>query len=172
MYSLIQEILFWVLCSWEPPFSWSHDSMSKNFCNNNSHGFLPTSSLIPPTEKKGSITIVDFGRKCLWTKHGATCLMHSKANLLTPGCGEGKYSVYCKENKPLMLKRPKLPNDFEGRVFKDSVRERVTGYVISLYSILWLVDGEVTCWCFGESHSPTLWFQPTMRYPCWWSACS
>ena len=23
-------------------------------------------------------------------------LVHSKANLLTPGCGEGKHSIYCK----------------------------------------------------------------------------
>ena len=37
---------------------------------------------------------------------------HSKAAVLTLGCGEGKYSIYCrlpsKENGQLMLKRPRL----------------------------------------------------------------
>ena len=55
----------------------------------------------------------------------------SQANLLTLDCGEGKYSVYykvpnigsSKENSQLMLIRPKLPDGFQGRVFKDSVRE-------------------------------------------------
>ena len=27
---------------------------------------------------------------CYWTKLGSTYLPHSKASLLTPGCGEGK----------------------------------------------------------------------------------
>ena len=56
---------------------------------------------------------------------------HSKANLLTPGCGEGKYSVYfrapSKENGQLMLRRPKLPNGFQERGFKGSVREGLQG---------------------------------------------
>ena len=30
------------------------------------------------------------------------------------------------------------------RPFKDSVRERVAEYVISLCSVLWLVDGDIT----------------------------
>lgn len=46
---------------------------------------------------------------------GSLWPMHSEAKLLTPGCGEGKYSIYCKvsrkENGQLVLKRPKLPND-------------------------------------------------------------
>ena len=58
-----------------------------------------------------------------------------------------KYSVYCrtpsKESRQLILKRPEFPQGFQGRVFKDSVRERVIGYMISLCIILWLVDGEV-----------------------------
>ena len=49
------------------------------------------------------------------------------ANLLTPSCGEGKYSIYKKapnmgpsmENEQLMLKRWELPGDFQGRIFKD-----------------------------------------------------
>ena len=57
--------------------------------------------------------------------HSPVC---SKANLLTPGYGEGKYSAYCrapsKENGQLMLKRPKLPNGFQGRGFKKPVWRR------------------------------------------------
>ena len=50
---------------------------------------------------------------------------HSKANLLTPGGGEGKCSIYfraIKEDRQLMLKRPKLPKGFQGKVFKDRLR--------------------------------------------------
>ena len=47
--------------------------------------------------------------------------MCSTANLLTPGCDEVKYSIYCrassKKNGQLMFKRPELPNGFQGRVF-------------------------------------------------------
>ena len=32
--------------------------------------------------------------KCYRTELGSARPLHSKANLLTPGCGEGKYSVY------------------------------------------------------------------------------
>ena len=53
--------------------------------------------------------------------------MGSKAKLLTLGCGEGRVSIYCrapsKENGQLVLKRPELPNGFQGRGFKGSVRE-------------------------------------------------
>ena len=69
-----------------------------------------------------------------------------KANLLTPGCGEGKCSVYCqapsKESKQLVLKRPKLPEGFQENVFKDRVRERAAGVCDQLADILligWLV---------------------------------
>ena len=49
----------------------------------------------------------------------------SKANLLTPGCGEGKCSVYCrapsKEYRQLeALPQKALPDGFQGKVFKDS----------------------------------------------------
>ena len=71
----------------------------------------------------------------------------SKANLLTSGCGEGKYSVYCrepsKENVQLMLQRPELPDGFQGRGFKGSVREGAAGCVISLYKIFGLVGIKV-----------------------------
>ena len=71
---------------------------------------------------------------------GLLTRIHSKVNLLTPGFGEGKYSIYYrvsnKENRQLMIKRPKLPEDFQGRGFKGSVRVRTTEYLISLCSIL------------------------------------
>ena len=55
----------------------------------------------------------------------------SKASLLTSGCGKGKYSLYFrtpnKENGQLMLNRPKLPNDFQGRSFKGIVKEGASG---------------------------------------------
>ena len=61
-----------------------------------------------------------------------------KTNLLTPGCGGEKYSVYwrkpSKKNRKLMLKRPELPCGFLERIFIGS---------------LWtsLVSGKVTGWC-------------------------
>ena len=62
---------------------------------------------------------------------GSPCLTCSKANLLTLGCGEGKYSIYCrvpsKKNGQLMLKSSELPNGFQGRVFKGKVREGPQG---------------------------------------------
>ena len=70
--------------------------------------------------------------------------MGSKTNLLTPGCGEGKYSVYCrvpsKENKQLVLKRPELPNGFQGRVFKSNIRGvgcRVPDQLVDVPLIAW-----------------------------------
>ena len=64
--------------------------------------------------------------------------MSSKANLLIPSCGEGKCDVYCrvpsKEYRWLMLKRPKLLNSFQGKVFKGRVRESVVWYVISSWT--------------------------------------
>ena len=45
-----------------------------------------------------------------------------------------------KENGQLMLKRPKVPDGFQGRVFKGKVRERVSGCMISCgYLSDWLV---------------------------------
>ena len=60
---------------------------------------------------------------------------HSKANLLMLGCGDGKCSVYCRcqtrSMEQLMLKSPELLDGFPGKVFKESVSERISGYVIS-----------------------------------------
>lgn len=41
---------------------------------------------------------------------------------------KGKYRVYCK-NRQLMLERPEVPNDFQRRDFKDTMRKRVAGCV-------------------------------------------
>ena len=49
-----------------------------------------------------------------------------------------------KENRQLVLKRPRVLDRFQGRVFKGKVKEKVTGCVISLSTTLCLVDGEVT----------------------------
>ena len=68
----------------------------------------------------------------------------SKANLLTLGCGEGKYSVCCrapsKENRQLMLKSSKLPDGFQRRVFKDNIRGkgcRVSDQLMNIFFIGW-----------------------------------
>lgn len=49
--------------------------------------------------------------------------MCNKANLLMLGYGEGKHNVYCrapsKEAKGLGLKKPKRPDDFQGKSFTD-----------------------------------------------------
>ena len=39
-------------------------------------------------------------------------------------------------NRQLVFKRPELLNGFQGRDFKDSVRDRVTGSVVSLCTVL------------------------------------
>ena len=79
-----------------------------------------------------------------------TCLcshLHSKANLLTLGYSEGKYSIYCrapsKENGQLTFKSPKLLNGFQGRGFKGKVREGATVCLISSFRILKLVGFKV-----------------------------
>ena len=68
-----------------------------------------------------------------------------------------KVRVYskCKEYGWLMLKRPELPNGFQGRVLKDSLRGQVSGYTISLDTVLSLVDGEITGWYFGNLNNHT-----------------
>ena len=73
------------------------------------------------------------------TKLRSAHLICSKANLLTPNCGEGECSIYCKlpkwspskENWQLMLKRPKILNGFQRRDFKSTMRERVVGSVVN-----------------------------------------
>ena len=54
--------------------------------------------------------------------NGVCSPVGSKANLLTLGCSERKYSIYCraqsKGNGQLMFKRLELPDEFHGRGFK------------------------------------------------------
>ena len=94
-----------------------------------------------------------WDQSCYWTQLGSACQTHRKANLLTPGCVEGKYSTYFwvpSKNKQLMLKR--LPSGFQGRGFKGKVRERVVGNVFSSCTVFWLVGGEVTRWSHRSQH--------------------
>ena len=85
---------------------------------------------------------------------------HSKVNLLSLGYSEGKCSIYCRYQArspgQLVLKKPKLPEDFQGNVFKDMVRERDCGVCDQLVDIL------LIGWWWGnrESTSSTFWFQP------------
>ena len=44
----------------------------------------------------GRVCINHLSDKVSLTKLGSACLMHSKVNPLTLGCGEGKYNVYCR----------------------------------------------------------------------------
>ena len=53
-----------------------------------------------------------------------------------------------KESQQLVLKRPKLLNGFQGKAFKDRVRERVAGCVISSWTFFALVACEV----IGSQH--------------------
>lgn len=68
----------------------------------------------------------------------------NKANLLTPGCGEGKYSIYhkalSKENGQLIFKRLELPTGFQGKGFKGSVRNGGAGCVICTQFSDWLAS--------------------------------
>ena len=60
-----------------------------------------------------------------------------------------------KESRQLVLKRPQIPSGFQGKVFKNTVKEGVCGCVDKLMDIL--VMG---CWWGNlESTSLTFWFQ-------------
>lgn len=49
-----------------------------------------------------------------------------------------------KENGQLMFKSPEHPEGSQGRVLKDSLSERVMGYVIGSCTVRRLVGAEVT----------------------------
>ena len=106
-------------------------------------------------------------QNCYWTKLGSACLPHSKANLLTLGCVEGKYTVLLQGTSKLMLRRLKLPNGFfQGWVFKGNI----CGEGCRVHDF-WLVGGEVTGWYFGNlNHQPPGLVQSEVW--CLWSACS
>ena len=68
----------------------------------------------------------------------------SKAHLLTPRCGEGKCSVCCRTNQEVQAanaQKAQTPHGFQGKVFKDRVRERELWSVRSAHghSSDWLV---------------------------------
>ena len=74
--------------------------------------------------------------------------IHSNARLLTAGCGEGKWSVYCRMPKQGVqvngAQKSWTLKGFQRKVFKDWVRERVAVHVIGSWTFFWLVDDEVT----------------------------
>ena len=55
-------------------------------------------------------------------------------------CGEGECSIYCRPQArspgQLVLKRPELLKSFQGKVYKDRVREGVGGVCDQLLDIL------------------------------------
>lgn len=83
----------------------------------------------------------------------------SKANVLTPGCGEGECSVYCRARqgeRAAHAENPHPPTAFrEGALKAVCVRERVAGCVISSYAVLGLVGNKVKF-----RASPVFQFQP------------
>ena len=93
------------------------------------------------------------------TKPNLDLPTRSKASLPTLGCGEGSCSFYCKlpskDSRQLVLKRPELPYGFQGKVFKDRLREGGCGVCDQLADIL------LIGWWWGnqESTSSTFWFQ-------------
>ena len=104
----------------------------------------------------------------------------SKANLMTPDCSEGNFSVYGKvpnaepnkKNGQLMFKRPENRNAFQERVFKSKVKEQVTGWMwVSSCMSFSLGGGEVSRWLFGGISILNL-LIPTSRVTCLWAAYS
>ena len=81
----------------------------------------------------------------------------SQANLMTPDCSEGNFSIYGKvpnaepnkKHGQLIFKRPENRNAFQERVFKSKVKEQVTGWMVSSCMSFSLGGGEVSRWLFG-----------------------
>ena len=82
-----------------------------------------------------------------WTKFGSTSPKHSKAYQLISGCDKGKCSVYCKAKQGKLVTTAKTPKALQ-EGFKGKVRKRVMECLISLWTFFWLVDSEVTRWCY------------------------
>lgn len=66
-----------------------------------------------------------------------------------------------------MLKRPKLPDSFQGRIFKDGVRGEGGRMCDLSWTFFRLVGGEVT----GEGNLDLL-VPTSLWFMCLWSACS
>ena len=99
---------------------------------------------------------------------GSVCLMWSEASLLTPGCDERKYSVYCqtpsKENSQLVFRKLKLVSGFQGRVFKGKEKERVVcNWLMYILLVGWGWGNRMV---FQESQVSVFWF------PLVWDLCS
>ena len=91
---------------------------------------------------------------CYWTELGFAHLTHSKASLLAPGCGEGKYSVYC---RALSSKDLNSPSAFTEGFLKATLGVRVTECVMSSQTFFWLVGTEIIEWCFRNlNHQPSV----------------
>ena len=86
------------------------------------------------------------------TKRGSAHL-HRKVNVPKLGFVETKYSVYCKKNGQLMLKRPKLPQAFRGGVLKARWEKQLCSW--SAHGHPWLVDDDVNRVVFQELASET-----------------
>ena len=57
-----------------------------------------------------------------------------------------------KKSRSLVLRRPGLLGGFQGRDFKDRIRECLSGTVISSWTFFWLVGGEVSG---SQHHQPS-----------------
>ena len=111
-------------------------------------------------------SLVDFYFCCLcfgyWTELGSACLTCSKANLLTLGCSEGKYNVYCRAKWEWAAHAQKTwtPWWLQGRVFKGNIRGevcRVPEQLVDILLIHWWWGNRVV---FQELTSSIFWFQP------------
>ena len=91
----------------------------------------------------------------------STHLPGTKASLLTVGCSERKYSVYCRHH----ARRTSSSNSndlnslmaFREGFLKTTLRVRVVACG------LWLVGGEATGWCFRNLIHQLFLFQPVWR---------
>ena len=77
---------------------------------------------------------------CYQTKCGFALWVCTKANLLIPGCSEGKCRVYCKvpdeESRATHAQKAQTAQGVLGKHFKCKVREGSLRYVITLCTIL------------------------------------
>ena len=80
--------------------------------------------------------------------------MHSKASLLTLGCTEGRYSIYCTAKQGLWAANSQKTQT--SLWLNDRLRERVVWYLISARILFSLVGAE----------GIGFWFQPA------WSLCA